>query len=73
MIFRYAAYVGEDKKTFTHIAMYQNKVIQKQLLAVESFKSFQKQRNESGLEDGEKVEIMELVGASYDIFKLAEL
>ncbi len=66
--FRYIAYLGEDKKTFTHISMYQNEAIQKQLLAVESFKSFQQQRNDSGLEMEEKIEMMELVGASYDIF-----
>lgn len=66
--FRYMAYLGEDKKTFTHISMYQNEAIQRQLLAIESFKSFQKQRNESGLEVAEKVEAMELVGASFDIF-----
>ena len=65
--FRYIAYVGEDKKTFTHISMYQNEAIQKQLLAVESFKVFQQQRNNSGLEVGEKIEMMELVGASYNI------
>ncbi len=66
--FRYTAYLGEDKKTFIHISMYQNEAIQKQLLAIESFKSFQKQRNESGLEVGEKIEVMELAGASHDIF-----
>lgn len=66
--FRYIAYLGEDKKTFTHISMYQNEAIQKQLLAVESFKLFQKNRNESGLEVGEKIQMMELAGASYNIF-----
>lgn len=66
--FRYVVCVGEDGKTFTHISMYQNEVIQKQLLAVESFKSFQQQRNGSRLEIAEKVEMMELVGASHDIF-----
>lgn len=67
--FRYTIYIGEDKKTFTHISMYQSETIQKQLLAVVSFKSFQQQRNDSGLEVAEKVEIMELIGASYDILK----
>jgi hypothetical protein len=66
--FRYIAYLGEDQKTFTHISIYQNKAIQKQLLAVDSFKSFQQLRNESGLEMEEKIEMMELVGASYNIF-----
>jgi hypothetical protein len=66
--FRYTIYLGEDKKTFTHISMYQNKEIQTKLLAVESFKSFQQQRNNSGLEVGEKIEMMELAGSSYEIF-----
>ena len=61
--FRYISYLGEDGQTFTHISMYQNEEIQKQLLAVESFKSFQKQRNESGLEAAEKIETMQLIGA----------
>lgn len=66
--FRYIAYIGEDGKTFTHISMYKNEEIQKQLLAVASFKSFQKERNDSGLEADEKVEMIKLIGASYDIF-----
>lgn len=66
--FRYIVYLGDDKKTFTHISMYKNEVIQKELLAVKSFKSFQEQRNNSSLEISENIEIMELVGASYDIF-----
>ncbi|GAB3221255.1 hypothetical protein [Spirosoma arcticum] len=66
--FRYIAYIGEDGKTFTHISMYQHEEIQKQLLAVASFKAFQKERNESGLEADEKIEMITLAGASYDIF-----
>ena len=66
--FRYIVYVSEDKKTFTHISMYQNEAIQKELLAVQSFKSFQEQRNNSSLEIPENIEMMALAGASYDIF-----
>jgi hypothetical protein len=66
--FRYTVYLGDNKKTFTHISMYQNKEIQTKLLAVESFKSFQQQRTDSGLEVAEKIEMMELAGASYGIF-----
>ena len=66
--FRYITYIGANKKTFTHISMYQNEAIQKQLLAVESFKSFQKERKESGLEVAKKVKVMELVGAPFDVF-----
>ena len=67
--FRYIVYIGDDKKTLTHISMYQNEAIQKELLAVQSFKSFQQQRNNSSLEISKNIEIMELAGASYDIFK----
>ena len=66
--FRYIVYKGDDKKTFTHISMYQNEAIQKELLAVQSFKSFQQQRNNSSLEISENIEMMELAGTSYDIF-----
>ena len=66
--FRYIVYKGDDKKTFIHISMYQNEAIQKELLAVQSFKSFQEQRNNSGLEKSELIEVMELAGVSYDIF-----
>ena len=66
--FRYIVYKGGDKKTFTHISMYQNEAIQKELLAVQSFKSFQQQRNNSGLEIPENIEMIELAGASYDIY-----
>ena len=66
--FRYIVYIGDDKKTFTHISMYQNEAIQKELLAVQSFKSFQQQRNNSSLEISENIEKMELAGTSYDIF-----
>ena len=48
--------------------MYQNEEIQKQLLAVESFKSFQKHRNESGLEAAEKIETMQLIGVVGNFF-----
>ena len=66
--FRYIVYIADDKKTFIHIAMYQDEAIQRELLAVQSFKSFQEQRNKSGLEKSELIEVMELAGASYEIF-----
>ena len=66
--FRYIFYKGDNKKTFTHISMYQNEAIQKELLAVQSFKLFQEQRNNSGLEIPENIEMIKLAGASYDIF-----
>jgi hypothetical protein len=65
---RYIAYLGEDGKTFTHVASYQNDDVQKVLFALESFKSFQRQRDESGLEVAPKVEIVAAVASSYHVF-----
>ena len=66
--FRYTAYLDNDGKTFIHLSMYQNEEIQKQLLDTASFKSFQKQRDESGLEGQPKIEMMKLIDSSHSIF-----
>lgn len=66
--YRYTAYLCEDGKTFVHLSHYQNEKIQKQLLDVPSFKSFQKQRDDSGLDGSHNVEVMNLVATSHDIF-----
>ena len=66
--FRYSAYVCDDRKTFVHLSMYKNENIQKKVLAVESFKAFQLQRDESGLEGPHTVEPMTLVASSFDLF-----
>lgn len=66
--FRYSAYVCDDGKTFVHLSMYKNENIQKKVLAVESFKAFQLQRDESGLEGPHTVEPMTLVASSFDVF-----
>ncbi len=68
--FRYTAYLCADDKTFVHLSHYQNDEIQKQLLAVPSFKSFQKQRDDSGLEVSPKIEMMQLIDTSFNIFNL---
>lgn len=65
---RYTAYVGADGKTFNHFAVYQNDEAQKTLFTLESFQSFQKQRDESGLEVAPAIEELKLAGASYTIF-----
>jgi hypothetical protein len=65
---RYSALLGDDGKTFIHLSMYDNEAAQKQLLELPSFLSFQKQRDESGLEVQPKVEVMKLVASSYDVF-----
>ena len=66
--FRYTVFLGNDGKTFIHVSMYQNEEIQKRLLDVPLFKSFQKQRDESGLEGEPEIEVMNLVASSHDLF-----
>jgi len=66
--FHYISYVRGDGKTFVHISHYQNEDIQKKLLQVPSFLSFQKQRDESGLENLPQIEVMKVVASSHDIF-----
>lgn len=65
---RYIAYLCGDGKTFMHIAAYQNDESQKMLLELESFKSFQQKRDESGLEVAPQIEVIEPVAASYSVF-----
>ena len=66
--FRYVSYVCGDGKTFVHLSHYQNEDIQNRLLQVPSFLSFQKQRDDSGLENLPQIEIMQVVATSGDIF-----
>jgi len=65
---RYISYLAADGKTFIHIATFNNDEAQKQFLDLPSFKSFQQQRNASGLEAPENLEILQLAAASYNIF-----
>lgn len=66
---RYCSYLGEDGKTFTHFTLVENDELQKKLLGLPSFLSFQQQRDDSGLEVAPVIEEMKLVAASFDIFK----
>ncbi|MGM8363804.1 hypothetical protein ACSV4D_17970 [Flavobacterium sp. ARAG 55.4] len=66
--FRYVSYICGDGKTFVHLSHYKNEDIQKRLLQVPSFLSFQKQRDDSGLEYLPEIEVMEVVASSHDIF-----
>lgn len=58
---RYSIYLGEDGKTFTHISLYNNEVAQENFLEMESFKAFQQQRDESGLEAEPSIEVLNFV------------
>ncbi len=61
---KYYSFLGPDGKTFTHLALYENEEAQKQFLDIPSFKSFQQQRNASGLEKGEHIETLGLVASA---------
>lgn len=66
--FRYAVYLLEDGVSFLHFSTYTNEEIQKEVLQVESFKSFQKERDESGLNNTHQVEVLDFVGSSSNTF-----
>jgi len=65
---RYISYLGEDGKTFTHMASFDNDEAQLEFLALPSFKSFQQQRDDSSLEQKENLEMLSLAASSYSIF-----
>lgn len=66
--FRYHIYTEADGQTFVHLSSYKNEHIQQEVLNTPSFKEFQQKRDESGLNDTHKVEILHHVGSSFDIF-----
>ena len=62
--FRYNVYLLEDGITFLHLSHFQNEDVQKQVLAVPSFKLFQEKRDASGLDNSHKVEMMKFIDSS---------
>lgn len=62
--FNYIVYCNEDEMTFTHISNYIDEKIQNEVLNVPSFLEFQKKRDESGLNNSHKVQIMECIGST---------
>ena len=58
---RYSIYLGEDGRTFTHISLYSSETAQEQFLDMPSFKAFQQQRDESGLEAEPSIEVLNFV------------
>lgn len=65
--FNYIVYYNEDEMTFTHISNYVDEKIQNEVLNVPSFLEFQKKRDESGLNNSHKVQIMECIGSTNKI------
>jgi len=67
-LFHYVSYLSQDNKTFVHISHYKNEQIQRAILQTNSFLSFQKQRDESGLEMVPQIEVMTIVEESFTLF-----
>ncbi len=64
--FRYTVYLFADGRTFLHASSYANEEIQQRVLNIESFKSFQRLRDESGLDGSHRVEELKFVASSHD-------
>lgn len=65
---RYLVLLAEDGKTFSHISIYKNDESQYKFLNLQSFKAFQKQRDESGLEKEPVIESYTLIDSSHNLF-----
>jgi hypothetical protein len=59
--FEYKVYIKEDQVTFLHYSNYNNEEVQHEVLNVPSFKEFQRVRDESGLNNSHKVEILQSI------------
>jgi len=63
--FKYEVFLCDDGITFLHLCSYKNEDIQNYILNVPSFKNFQKERDESGLNNSHKFEMLEHIGSSF--------
>ncbi|WP_257667050.1 hypothetical protein [Parapedobacter tibetensis] len=61
--FGYTIYQKENKNTFVHISEYKDEIIQKELLNIPSFLSFQQQRDQN-LEVEPTIEMLAIAGSS---------
>lgn len=61
--FKYSVLLKEDGVSFVHYSQYSDETIQNQLLNVPSFKAFQQMRDDSGLNNSHKVEILQSIGS----------
>ncbi|WP_347217827.1 hypothetical protein [Chryseobacterium sp.] len=59
--FEYKVFVKEDGVTFLHYSNYINEKVQHEVLNIPSFKEFQRLRDESGLNDSHKVELLQSI------------
>ncbi|AEA45294.1 hypothetical protein [Fluviicola taffensis] len=61
--FKYNVFVKEDGVSFVHYSQYSDEEMQNMLLNIKSFKAFQQMRDESGLNDSHRVEILQSIGS----------
>ena len=66
----YNCCLGADGKSFTHTAFFNTDQDEKTLLQLPAFIYFQEQLKAKGIETPPKQELLSLVGASKDIFKV---
>lgn len=66
--FIYSVFLKDDGVTFVHTSNYSDENIQKEVLNVPSFLEFQKKRDESGLNNSHKVQILKFIGSSKSLF-----
>lgn len=62
--FTYTVLTKEDGVSFVHYSQYADEEMQNQLLSVPSFKAFQKMRDDSGLNDSHRVEVLQFIGSA---------
>ena len=63
--FQYTVYT--NKNTFIHLSHYKNEEIQTAVLNVPSFKAFQQQRDDSGLEIEPQIEVLTLAAGTKEL------
>ncbi len=62
--FQYNVYTTGN--TFIHLSHYKNELVQTTVLNTPSFKAFQQQRDDSGLEIHPQIEVLELAASTKD-------
>lgn len=68
--FSYRVFLKDDGVTFIHISNYADENIQKEILNTPSFLAFQKKRDNSGLNDSHKVEVLQFIGSSKNLVNI---
>ncbi|NDI97802.1 hypothetical protein GWA97_01760 [Flavobacterium sp. LaA7.5] len=66
-LFQYNVYQSSNRKTFIHLSHFNDEKIQKAVLSVSSFVSFQEKRDAGGLESAPLIEVLHFMESSKDI------